>query len=181
MRVLRNLRWILVLGGVVVGGLSLAEPADAQQRGRERRNALEQRVRERFSQMIRVRLDLTDEELQALGATLDHFQGVRADIADRRRRARTRVRLLGQSDLGGAELTDEAATETLKLLADLADAEAKLFREEQDALLDILTPTQVLLFTRLRDQLNERLRRQRQSKGVGGPPGGGPGPYPRGG
>lgn len=162
---LRNARWIMILGGLALGGLSIAEPALAQQRGPERRNQLEQRVRQRFNQTIRVRLDLTNDELRELGATLEPFQEVRADIAGRRRRARARVRMLGQTDRGGAELTDEAAIETLTLLADLADAEAKLYRDEQDALLEILTPAQVLLFTRLRDQLNERVRRLRQNPG----------------
>ncbi len=167
---LRSPRWIMMVGGLVLvlGGLSVAEPALAQQRGPERRNQLEQRLRQRFNQTIRVQLDLTDDELRELGGTLEPFQKVRADIAGRRRRARARVRMLGQTDLGGAELTDETAIETLVLLADLADAEAKLFRDEQEALLGILTPAQVLLFTRLRDQLNERVRRSRQNPG--GPP-----------
>lgn len=181
MRALPRVRWSVVFAGLLLAGLPLAQSLQGQQRGQERRNVLEQRVRERFSQAIKTQLELTDEELQDLGATLDRFQAVRADLAERRRRARTRVRLLGQTDLGGAELTDEAASTTLAILAELADAEARLFQDEQNALLEILTPSQVLLFTRLRDALNERIRRQRQNSGGAGPQRGGLGPPPGGG
>ena len=68
--------------------------------------------------------------------------------------------------LEGSPGDDARATELLRGLADLRVREARLFADEQERLLEVLTPSQILRFHAVREELNQRIRRLR---------GGGPG------
>ena len=65
-------------------------------------------------------------------------------------------------------LEDEAgAVDLLTRMIETKEMEVQLLREEQEALLDVLTPGQVARFFQLREEVGNRVRRL-QGRGVGG-------------
>ncbi|MEQ8331423.1 MAG: Spy/CpxP family protein refolding chaperone [Longimicrobiales bacterium] len=141
--------------------------AEAQRRPGMDRAQLEQRIRARFDEMVRERLGLTEEEGRALGAVVASFEPARRTLRQEERTLRRAVATL----LEDAPGNDARATELLRDLADLRVREARLFAEEQERLLEVLTPSQILRFHAVREELNQRIRRLR-----GGGPGGRAGP-----
>jgi Spy/CpxP family protein refolding chaperone len=146
-----------------------AVPAHGQQRGQGRRQdraELEGRVRARFGQMVQERLGLTEEQSERLGQIVAGFQEDRMRLAreDQALRARTQALLLEEGE------SEEEALALLGRVQELRLQEAALLRSEQEALLEVLAPSQVLRFHALRDQMGQRIR---QLRGGGpGPPGG---------
>jgi len=144
--------------------------AQAQQRGGRRgppgagRADLEQRVRGRFGEMVRQRLGLDDEQSAALAEMMASFQGDRRQLARDEEALRRRVEAAMLEGRG----SDDEARSLLERLLDLREREAALFRAEQEALLEVLTPWQLLQFHALREQLNERVRQLRGGRGPGG-------------
>lgn len=143
-----------------------ATPAHGQQRGQGRRQGraeLEGRVRARFGQMVQERLGLDEEQSQRLGQIVAGFQEERMRLAgeDQALRARMQAILLEETE------TEEEALELLARVQTLRLQEATLLQSEQEALLEVLAPSQVLRFHALRDQMGQRIRQLR---------GGGPGP-----
>jgi Spy/CpxP family protein refolding chaperone len=146
-------------------------PVDAQRRGQGRRQGqdraeLEGRVRARFGQMVQERLGLNEEQSERLGQIVAGFQEERMLLAreDRALRARMQAVLLEESE------SEEEAMELLARVQALRLQEATLLQSEQEALLEVLAPSQVLRFHALRDQMGQRIR---QLRGGGpGPPGG---------
>ena len=65
-------------------------------------------------------------------------------------------------------------------MLELSGEEATLFREEQEAFLQILSAPQVVRFIVMRQQFGDRIRALRGGRGRGGEPQGGrrPGPPP---
>jgi len=68
--------------------------------------------------------------------------------------------------LEGADDQTEA-TELLQRMSELRLEETELFRAEQEALLEILTPVQVLRLLQMREQLGQRIQRLRGQSGRG--------------
>ena len=83
----------------------------------------------------------------------------------RERTTRVRVGRFGARG-GRAELTEQEASEILAEMLELSGEEATLFREEQEAFLQILSAPQVVRFIVMRQQLGDRIRTLR---GGGGP------------
>ena len=121
-------------------------------------------VRARFGQMVRERLGLDDTQSQRLSEIVEGFQAERRSLGreDRAVRARMQAVLLEDGS------SDEEALELLARMQELRLEEARLFQAEQDALMEVLTPSQVLRFHALRDQMGQRIR---QLRGGQGPPG----------
>jgi Spy/CpxP family protein refolding chaperone len=81
--------------------------------------------------------------------------------------------------LEGGPSDDEART-LLDQMQKLQFDEAKLFQSEQEALLQVLTPSQLVRFHALREQMGRRIQQLRGGPGMSGRrgPGGGPGGPP---
>lgn len=169
---MRAARW------AVAALLVLTLPLAGQQRrgpgpGMDRAE-MQRRIQLRFGEIVRNELGLDEHEARALGDIVRSFQEERQALVLRERQLRRRA--LGQAG-GGAParrerlLPDEEARELLGEMAELRVAEAELYRREQERLLEVLTPGQVVRFHVLREEMAERLRRIRG----GPPPGGGPG------
>lgn len=155
--------------------LALLAPAGAAQTpppSQGDRDRLEQRVRARMAQMIRERLDLTAEEGERLSAVMEGFHERRQELRREEWALRQEVAQLGR---GGEGITDDEARQVLDRLVRLREEEVRLFRDEQEALLGVLTPAQLLTFHALRDRMGERIRELRGGRGgfrgPGGPPG----------
>jgi Spy/CpxP family protein refolding chaperone len=152
---------------------------DAQQgpQGRRRevdRERLEQRIRAQMGRMVRERLGLDEEEATRLSAVVQDFDARRRALFVEEQATRRSVEAFlnqGTDDEAQALVLIERVTE-LRL------QEAQLFREEQEALLDVLTPTQLLELQDLRQDLGQRIRALRGGRGGDSDRrrGGGPGP-----
>lgn len=172
----RGTRWASVLLlGAVMGAPGLPGMAAAQ--GPPGRMEMERRVRARFAEVIQERLDLTADEQRRLSEVLRSHQEEREALA--LREAQLRRRIVMQGVLAPREatplLSDEEAAGILSEWRAIWDEERRLVQREQDALLEILTPAELIRLYALREALNDRVRGFRS----GGPPGGGgvrPGP-----
>lgn len=156
-----------LLLGMLSGALLLGAPLDAQ-RGPDGRRGLsqdrarlEQRIRSQMARMMRDQLDLTDDQAGELSALSQTFDGLRRELARSEQATRRRVEALM---LEGGE-DEEEARELLSRMSELRDREAALFREEQDELLGILTPVQVLKMQNMREQIGRRIRALRGGRG----------------
>jgi len=127
-----------------------------------------------MGRMTQERLGLDEEQATRLSEVVQAFEGQRGELARRERETRRRVdELTDAADVGEAE-----ALELLGLQAALRLEEAQLFRAEQDALLEVLSPGQVLELQELRQDLGRRIRELRGG-GRGGDSRGSRGPGPR--
>ena len=186
MRTLRLAKSGIVLS--VLLSLPVVVPLEAQRRppmGRREqgpdRVQLERRVRARMAEMIREQLGLSEEEEARLNETVQGFEEQRQQMGRQEQALRRRVEALM---LEGGQDQAEAA-ELLERMSALRIQEAALFQEEHEALLEVLTPVQVLRLVNLREQLGQRIRRLRGQLGRGGGgrgggdvrPGGGLGPF----
>jgi Spy/CpxP family protein refolding chaperone len=167
-------RWIPF--ALLVAGLSAPGSAHAQQQRRRsdqppNRAQIEQRIRAQMGRMMQERLGLNAEEAARLSDVVQQFDGRRRELADREQDVRRRAEEITRS--GGDA---SGARELLQQQADLRMEEAQLFGEEQRALLDVLTPAQVLELQDLRQDIGRRIRALRNPRGDAqdGPRGPGP-------
>jgi Spy/CpxP family protein refolding chaperone len=146
--------------------LASSTPAEAQRRpgsgrgGMQDREQLEQRIRARMGEMMRQRLDLTPEQGERLSEVVKEFDGQRRELGRQAQATRRRVEALILE--GGQD--DEEGLELLGRLSEIKLREAELFGVEQEALLEVLSPVQVLQFQALREQLGQRIRRLRGNR-----------------
>lgn len=155
--------------GLMLGALG-ATSAEAQRRPGRRggdmqaREQLMERIRARFGQMISDELDLNEDDADRLGEVVGTFDQDRARLAREEQAVRRRVEALM---LEGGDDEEEART-LLARMAELRADEARLFVAEQERLLEVLNPVQVLRFMTLREQMAQRIRALRGG-GPGGP------------
>jgi len=155
-------RW----AGVALAAVLVAMPgtSSAQQRrdGTPDRAQIEQRIRAQMGRMMQERLGLDDAEAAKLSEVVRTFDGRREAL--RRSEEETRRRVAEITTSGG----DEAeARQLLERQAELRLQEAQLFADEQDALLGVLTPAQVLELQDLRQDVGRRIRALRSPRGDG--------------
>jgi hypothetical protein len=168
------IRWIPLAFLLV----SLAAPsaADAQRRRGDgpSREQVEQRIRAQMGRMMQQRLGLDEEQASRLSEVVQTFVGQRLELAQREQATRQRVGELPEL----AAVEQEEALELLQLQAQLHLEEAQLFRAEQNALLEFLSPGQVMELQELRQDLGRRIRAL-SGDGRGGDARGSRGPGPR--
>jgi len=178
---MKSMNWRFGPGRIAVAvalGALLVTPvpglAQGDMPGRRGRAELEQRVRARFGQMIRERLNLTDEQAQRLGQVVERFQDDRRELARNEASVRHRIQAL----LLETNPSEQDARSLLDTMSVLREREVRLSAREEDSLLTVLSPSQTLGFNVLREEMGARIRQLRRS---GGPPvrgsrGGGPPP-----
>ena len=114
--------------------------------------------------MMRQRLGLSAEQSDRLHQTVDSFADRRQRLLADEQALRRRIDAL----LLEEDPTDEEASSLLVRMQDLRVEEAALFRAEQEALQQVLTPVQLVRFHAMREQLGQRIM---QLRGGQGPPG----------
>jgi hypothetical protein len=152
---------------VLVTLLAVAQPGAAQRsRGgssqQPSRAEMERRIRENYEQQVRERLGLNEEQARELNEAVMTFQEER--LALQRREAALKRRLEGQGGggrRGPVVLADTQAREVLQEMLALENDETDLFNREQERLLELLTPSQLVSYYLLREQFAETLRRAR--------------------
>ena len=174
---------LLMMALLMVGAAGLVAQRSGPQRpgGGGQRQRMERRIQARFDNLVREELELTDDQVEQLQEVVEDFRGRRRDFFQRERDTRSRVGRLGARG-GGAELTEQEASAILAEMLELSGDEATLFREEQEAFLQILSAPQVVRFIMMRQQFGDRIRTLRGGGGAGRGPQGGrrSGPPPRG-
>ncbi len=175
-RAMRLLGWTALMFALV-GAPTALGAQEPQRRGGGRvgppqdRVQLERRVRQRFAQMIRTQLELTDEQAAELGEVMEPFQEERLQLMRQDQGLRRRV----EAVLIEGSVVDEEAEDLLGRMVELRERELLIFTREQQALRRVLTPSQILQFQVMREQLNERVRALGQQQGARRPPRGGGG------
>lgn len=130
------------------------------------RQQVENRIRQAFQNRVRQELQLTRDEVPQLTEIVQWSEAQRRDIAQRTRQLN--VRAVAYLRDGGAE---DVARSILEERRVLQREEADLFEEEQDRLLTVLSPNQVVRFYRLRDQFNRQIQQARARRAANRPPG----------
>ena len=137
---------------------------DQSERQSGERAQLERRVRAQMGEMMQRRLGLTEEESASLSEIAEEFMPLRRALARDEQAVRRRVEALTLE----APTDDAEASELLARLVDLRRQDTELFVQEQDRMLEVLTPRQVLQMHALREELGERIRRLRRGRGNSG-------------
>jgi len=136
--------------------------------GQRQRMELERRLRLGFQRTVQNQLNLGEDQLSRLQEIMQSFQGERSEL--NRAQASLRYRL---RDPALPDMSDDDARAILQEMIDVQARELDLYRREQEALLSLLTPVQLVRFYRLRDDLGQRVEELRRGRGMG--PGGGGG------
>jgi hypothetical protein len=159
--------WLRTLMAALLIAAPLSAQLPAQQQPGARgglpanRLQLERRLQQAFAQRVREELGLNADQATALGSATLGFQRERQDLVRRENELRRRYRM-GAAEVGGARagapaVPDAEAMEILRELRSLRAAELDLYTREQDRLLQLLTPAQVVRYYLLREQLADRI------------------------
>jgi hypothetical protein len=132
------------------------------------RRLMEQRIRERFGEVVRRQLSLDDGQFSRLRETNREFEGLRRDLGLRERSARMTIRdELERGDAADDARVNSQMQELLKL-----QRERLALNEREDAKLgEFLSPAQRAKYFGLQDQLRRRVdEMRRRAMSGGGPP-----------
>jgi hypothetical protein len=160
---------LIAIGVLLPGGLE----AQGGPPGGRQRQQLERRLEMGFARIVQNRLGLTAEEMAEVQSVMQSFRSDRQEI--NRAQASLRYRL---RDPGLEQASDQASRDLLAEMIRVQEAELDLYRREQQELLTVLTPNQVVRFYGLREEWGRRIQELRQPGGSRGPgagrgPGGG--------
>jgi hypothetical protein len=133
--------------------------------GNPDRAAIEQRVERQFQERLARELDLSADQREELAEVLRDYATARTELLPRRRALGLEIRALLEGDR-----SEDRALELIRELRELREAEADLLADEEERLLEVLTPIQVLRLQALRDQLGEQIRTLRAQPPRGGTP-----------
>ena len=145
--------------GALAAMMLLAAPLEAQRGlsgrrgGAQNREQLEQRIRAQMGRMMQQGLDLSEEQADQLSAVVQTFREQERALIRLEQATRRRVEALLLE--GGG---DDEALQLLTRMADLRAQEAELRANEQAALLEVLSPVQLLEMQSIRDQIGRRIR-----------------------
>lgn len=149
------------------------------QRTPDQRDTLERRVRERMTQMLRVQLGMTDEQVRRFQATNRRFESQRVALFNQEREVRGELRLLIEAgDTSQSARIGRLLDRTMQLERQRLDVQ----ESEQAELATFLTPLQRARLYGIQEQLRRRMEGLREGQAAGGRmvpppmrPGGGPG------
>jgi len=136
--------------------------------GQRQRSELERRLHLGFQRSIQNQLGLGQETMQSLQGLMQSFQEERQVLNRAQGSLRYRLRDPALRDIG-----EDEARSILKEMVDVQQRELDLYRREQEELLKVVSPVQLIRFYGLRDDLGLRVQQLRQGRGQGGGPGGG--------
>ena len=166
---LKNIALAAVMALALPLGVA-AQEETAPQQGRRRivseaeAGQMRERIHERFMDMAAERLELDANQRTRLATVLEQNGEQRRAIAQEGMRLRREA-----ADVLAADSPDRARAESiLAELTRLRERELQLWRTEQDALADVLTPTQRLELMAMQARFDNRVRHMRQERGPGG-------------
>lgn len=125
----------------------------------EQRKVLEQRLRERFGEVVRRQLALTDDQFRRLGETNRQFEGQRRALVQRERATRAALR----DELAKGDGGDEARVgERMQELLAIQRERLALTEAEDRQLAEFLTAPQRARYFGLQEQLRRRVDEMRR-------------------
>ena len=139
------------------------------------RVALEERVRERMTSMIKTRLGLTDDQVKKLGETNSKYEERRRLLQEQERDVRMGIR---DELLLGDKANQARVGDLLDRLLKVQRQRLDVVESEQKELAAFLTPVQRVKFHALQDQMRKWREEARRGGGGNRMPGQGPGPRP---
>lgn len=133
-----------------------------------RRQQLEQRFRQRSEQVVRDRLNLSDEQVTQLRAVNANIGTQRNGLVEQERAVRSGLR----DEMAKGSAADQSRVSQLMAQArDLQSRRFALQQTEQQQLSGFMTPVQVAQYVGLQAQLRQRMRQMQQGQdGSGVPP-----------
>jgi len=129
---------------------------------------LERRLQQGMQRTLQNQLGLDEATMRSVQSVMQSFQQDRQSL--NRDQASLRYRL---RDPGLPNLSEEDARAMLQEMVTLQERELDLYKREQSALSEYLTPVQLVRFYRFREELGLRVQQLRQGRGMGGGVGGG--------
>src|SRR6266487_1305863 len=163
--VIKRAWWMLLLAAAVP--LAAQEPAEPQDTAEAAR--LRQQIEQRFHQIVRDRLALTDDQDAKLRATQEKFGAQRRDLM---REQADHRQALDRQMLPGVAANPDSVQLHLQGIQRNQERLLRLQQDEDREMAGYLTPVQRAQYQMLRDRLANRLselRRQRQGGGMGAP------------
>jgi Spy/CpxP family protein refolding chaperone len=162
----------------LIAVLAIPAVVQAQRPGGVRRGDLEARFRQRFEEVLKQRLQLTDEQLRRLQDVNRRFEDERFNLLQEEMRVRRDMRRTLLED--STQNNDEVAALVDRVLR-TQRRRVELMENEQRELAQFLSPVQRARYLGFQEQLRrqmEEMREQREKDGA--PPMGGPPPRIRG-
>lgn len=141
-------------------GAAPTQPAAQSQQ----RRTLEQQLQQRMGQVVRKRLQLTDEQFTQLQTVNRNYAGRRAQLLQQERGLRQQLR---QQVLRGDQADQAKVSALLDQIMTVQENRLALTRQEQRDLTPFLTPVQRARYAAIQEQVHRRiadLRRQRQQR-----------------
>ncbi len=129
------------------------------------RQALEQQFRQRSEQIVRQRLNLSDDQVNRLRSVNANIGGQRNALLQQERAVRMNLR----DEMGKGSSADQA--KVAQLMAQAHDLQGKRFalqQDEQQQLSSFMTPVQVAQYVGLQAQIRQRIREMQ--RGANGDP-----------
>lgn len=157
---------MLALLAVSIVATSPALDAQRPDSAQGRRQALEQRVRQRMATTVQQRLGLNADQMRRLGEVNREIEPERALLNQQEREAR--VRLRGETAFGDSANQDRVAR-YLDQLINVQRRRIELLSREQRALATFMTPVQRARYLAIQDQVRRRMEDMRGRRRSAGP------------
>jgi len=131
------------------------------------RTRLEENVRRGLARAVRVRVGLTDDQMNRLGPIARRYEQERRQLQVQERDARQSLR----AALRNEKTADQRQVERhLQTLLDVQKRRAQLLESEQRDLATIMTPVQRAKYMALQEQVRRRLEQLRQRRAAAATP-----------
>ncbi len=159
---------------LAVSMLAISARAEAQRPGPDsmpgRREALEQRVRQRMAAVVQQRLGLNAEQMRRLGEVNRDMEAQRRQLQEQERDVRVGLRA---EVMRGDSANQDRVARFVDQLIDVQRRRIELLSREQRALAAFMTPVQRAQYLAIQDQVRRRVEEMRGRPGRGqrrGPP-----------
>jgi Spy/CpxP family protein refolding chaperone len=161
---------------IALAALALAAPLRAQERDpvaakaadsaaiapSPARRQLEQRLHQRMLDVIRNRLELTQDQVDKLSATNERYEQQRRSLAQRERALRLQLRAqLRRGDSADQNRVAQLLDQTMQAQQERLE----LYRKEQNDLAAFMTPVQRAKYMGLQEQMRSRVEELRRKGG----------------
>ena len=157
------------LFSILALSLAVTAPALAQRPTPDsapaRREALEQRVRQRMAVVVKQRVGLSDEQMRRLGEVNREIETQRRLLHEQERDVR--IGLRGEV-MRGDSANQERVSRYLDQLIDLQRRRIDLISREQRELAGFMTPVQRAKYLAMQDQMRRRVEEMRRPGGRAG-------------
>lgn len=150
------------LATVLIAALLVAVPSEGMaqiRQGDPDRAELVRRIQRGFEDRIARELGIDQEQRVALRGVFQEFGADRGELASRRRALGQEIYQFVTGDEDESDRADEIALDLMSRTAELRSEEEALMRAEEERILTILSPVQVIHLQFLREQFGEQIRR----------------------